>query len=247
MPVYITYFIQLLLIIHVLKTGRNRYWIYLLLFVPMIGGVAYLIIEVLPEFSGGIRGQRALRSVRQAVNPEAELKNCAAAWEQSTNTDNARRYVEALLSHGQYSQAAEVLEQALSGFFSTEPSLLLLKARSGYETGEYDSAVKTLEYLQETNPDFRSAQGHLLYARSLEATNATELALEEYLAVSKYFPGVEARYRLAMAMQKADRNQDSIEEFEQLINDAALAPAHFRKSEKKWLKLAGEELKKLQD
>ncbi|MFT5370655.1 MAG: hypothetical protein ACI9R7_000180, partial [Lysobacterales bacterium] len=186
MPVYITYFIQLLLIIHVLKTGRNRYWIYLLLFVPMIGGVAYLIIEVLPEFSGGIRGQRALRSVRQAVNPEAELKNCAAAWEQSTNTDNARRYVEALLSHGQYSQAAEVLEQALSGFFSTEPSLLLLKARSGYETGEYDSAVKTLEYLQETNPDFRSAQGHLLYARSLEATNATELALEEYLAVSKY-------------------------------------------------------------
>jgi hypothetical protein len=247
MPIYLTYLIQILLVIHVLKTGRNRYWIYLLLFVPLIGGIAYFVIEVLPELSGGIKGQRAMRSVREAVNPEAELQKYAAAWEQSTNADNARRYVEALLDHGQFSQATEVLEQALSGFFSTEPSLLLLKARSGFETGEYDSAVKTLEYLQETNPDFRSAQGHLLYARSLEATDAIDPALEEYEAVSQYFPGVEARYRLALALQKAGKNQDAIVEFEQLSKDAALAPAHFRKSEKKWLKLAGEQLKKLQD
>ena len=56
MPVYLTYFIQLLLIIHVLKTGRDRYWIWLLLFLPLIGGVAYLVVEIIPEYSSGITG-----------------------------------------------------------------------------------------------------------------------------------------------------------------------------------------------
>ena len=32
MAYYLTYFIQILLVVHVLKTGRNRYWIWILLF-----------------------------------------------------------------------------------------------------------------------------------------------------------------------------------------------------------------------
>jgi len=39
--------IQLVLIIHVFKTGRSRYWILMLLFMPLIGGLAYFVIEIL--------------------------------------------------------------------------------------------------------------------------------------------------------------------------------------------------------
>jgi hypothetical protein len=127
MPVYITYFVQILLVIHVLKTGRNRYWIWLLLFLPLVGGVAYLIIEILPEFTGGIRGQRALRQVRKAVNPTADLKRHADAWAQSPNADNARRYAEVLIDHKKFDEANTILDTALQGFFAKEPGLLLLK------------------------------------------------------------------------------------------------------------------------
>ncbi len=67
----IIWLVQLVLIIHVLKSGRNRYWIMALLFMPLIGGIAYLVIELLPEFSGSITGQRAVRSVKQTLNPGA--------------------------------------------------------------------------------------------------------------------------------------------------------------------------------
>jgi hypothetical protein len=247
MPVYITYFIQILLVIHVLKTGRNRYWIWLLLFLPLIGGIAYLVIEILPEFSGSIQGQRAMRGIRSAVNPGADLQQHAAAWEQSPNADNARRYAKSLMDHGQFSQANEVLDQALSGFFSTEPNLMLLRARARFETGEHAGAVEVLEALQETNPEFRSAEGHLLYAQSLESSDQLSKAVDEYRSVSLYFPGVEARYRLALALKSAGRETDAASELEQLIKDAGLAPAHFRKSQKKWLGLAREQLKLIQD
>ncbi len=227
--------IQLALIIHVLKTDRNRYWILFLLFMPMIGGVAYLVIEILPEFSSSITGQRAARSVRKTLNPGADLRHHEAAWEQSPNVDNGRRYAQALLESGNTAEAEKIVNAALKGLFATEPTLLLVKAHIQFEQGQSTGTVETLETLQEHNPDFRNADGHLLYARALEANGQAEKAIREYSAVSGYFPGVEARYRLAMCLKKAGKEQAANDELESILNDAKLAPPHFRKSQKHWL------------
>lgn len=234
--------IQLALVIHVLKTGRSRYWIMILIFMPMIGGIAYLLIEVLPEFSGSITGQRAVRSVKKTLNPGADLRQHEAAWEQSPNVDNGRRYAEALLDTGKNTEAEEIANQALKGLFATEPTLLLVKARIQFDQERMDDVVKTLESLQEHNPDFRNAEGHLLYARALEGTELLEQAVREYSAVSGYFPGVEARYRLALCLNRTQNNAASKKELESILNDAKLAPPHFRKSQKTWLDAVKQEL-----
>ena len=226
---------QLALIIHVLKTGRSRYWIIVLLFMPMIGGVAYFVIELLPEFSGSITGQRAVRSVKQTLNPGADLRQHEAAWNQSPNVDNSRRYAEALMDSGKTTEAEDVINQALKGLFATEPTLLLLRARLEFDSGSTQETVKKLETLQDQNADFRSAEGHLLYARALEAEGQIDQAIKEYSAVSGYYPGVEARYRLALCLDLAGNESAARAEFESISNDAKLAPPHFRKSQKTWL------------
>ena len=96
----LVWIVQLALIIHVLQTGRSRYWIMVLIFMPLIGGLAYFVIELLPQFSGSITGQRAVRTVKQTLNPGADLRQTEAAWNQSPNVDNGRRYAEALLESG---------------------------------------------------------------------------------------------------------------------------------------------------
>lgn len=227
--------IQLALIVHVLKTGRSKYWILMLIFMPLIGGLAYLIIEVIPEFSGSISGQRAVRSVKQTLNPGAELRQHEAAWSQSPNVDNGRRYASALLDAGKTDEAEDIIDQALKGLFATEPTLLLLKAQLQFDKDQSGETVRTLESLQEHNPDFRSAEGHLLYARALEAEGRIDDAVREYSAVSGYFPGVEARYRLAKCLGVAGKTTASRAEMESILNDAKLAPAHFHKSQKTWL------------
>ncbi|NIP18322.1 MAG: tetratricopeptide repeat protein [Xanthomonadales bacterium] len=246
MNIYVTYLIQILLVIHVLKTGRNRYWVWILLFLPLLGGIAYLVIELLPEFTGSITGQKAMRGARAALDPGADLRHHAAAWQQSPNADNARRYAGALLDAGKHAEAEQVLDGALSGFFSTEPNLMLLRARARFENDDPRSAVKVLEELQEANPEFRSAEGHLLYARALENAGEGVRALEEFRAVANYYPGAEARYRMALALGKAGREKDARTEFGQMLNDADLAPRHFRKSQAIWLKKARAALKELE-
>ena len=207
----------------------------MLIFMPMIGGIAYFLIELLPEFSGSIAGQRAVRNVKQTLNPGADLRTNEAAWNQSPNVDNGRRYAQSLMESGNTDEAEEIIKQALKGLFSTEPTLLLLKAQLEFDTNRTAVAVTTLELLQQNNPNFRSAEGHLLYARALEAEGQIDEAVKEYSAVSGYFPGVEARYRLALCLAKAGNNSASKAEFDSILNDAKLAPPHFRKSQKTWL------------
>lgn len=240
----LVWIIQLALIIHVLKTGRSRYWILILFFMPLIGGLAYFIIELLPEFSGSITGQRAVRSVKQTLNPGADLRQHEAAWNQSPNVDNSRRFAEALMDSGETDKAEDIINQALKGLFATEPTLLLLKARLQFEKERTEEAIETLESLQSHNPDFRSAEGHLLYARSLEAEGQIDNAVREYSAVSGYFPGVEARYRLALCLDIAGKGTAANSELESILNDAKLAPPHFRKSQKTWLDAVKQEMAK---
>ena len=207
----------------------------MLIFMPMIGGLAYFVIEILPEFSGSITGQRAVRNVKHTLNPGADMRQHKAAWDQSPNVDNGRRYAESLLDAGKTAEAEEIINQALKGLFATEPTLLLLKARLQFENKRTGEAIKTLEALQEHNSDFRSAEGHLLYARALEAEGNVNKAVREYSAVSGYFPGVEARYRLALCLGVAGNENASRAELESILNDSKLAPPHFRKSQKTWL------------
>ncbi len=242
MPVYLTYFIQILLVIHVIKTGRNRYWIWLLLFLPVIGGVAYLVVEVIPEFSSGITGQRTRRSVRNLIDPGADIRTHAAAWEQSSNADNGRRYAQALLASGKAAEAGEILDLVLDGFFKTDPALMLLKAQAQYDQEQWGPSLATLEALRKHNPDLRSAEGHLLYARTLEQTGRVAEAIKEYRAVAGYYPGAQARFLLGLALKNSGQEKDATEEFTSMIREAELAPAHFRKSEKNWLALARKEL-----
>ena len=163
----LVWIIQIALIIHVLKTDVSRFWILILIFMPLIGGLAYFVIELLPQFSGSITGQRAVRSVKQTLNPGAGLRQHEAAWNQSPNVDNSRRYAEALMDAGKTAEAEEIIAGALKGLFETEPTLLLLKARLQFEGDRTAESLLSMESLHEQNHDFGSADGLLLYARGL--------------------------------------------------------------------------------
>ena len=245
MPVYLTYAIQLLLIIHVLKTGREKYWIWLLLFLPGIGGAAYFVVEILPELSGGIRGQRAMRNVRGVLDPGSDVRSAAAAYEQSANAENARHYANALLAGKRNEEAEAVLEAELRGIHEHDPLLLELKARAQFGQDKYNDAIWTMDQLTKENPSHTSAEGHLLYARALESVNRTDDALDNYKAVSDYYPGAEARLRYCLALIAAERADEGRIALEELLNDARLAPGHFRQSQKPWLDQAKSALKNL--
>lgn len=234
--------IQVALIIHVLKTGREYWWILLLLFLPGIGSIIYFVVEILPSLRGSMTARRTARRVTGLIDPGRNLRQQTLEYQRSHNVDSATRLATELIKDGKADEAIEVCEQARSGIFEDDPTILLALANAYFAKDDYARTVTTLDLLREKNPDFRSPDGHLLYARALENHGQTDRALEEYEALARYYPGVEARVRCAQLQKRLGRTAAAQDAFRRIVEDARLAPGHFRKAQKEWIEVAKREL-----
>jgi hypothetical protein len=207
----------------------------------MVGCIAYFIIEVLPSLGHNPTARKALQRAKQTIDPGRGVREGSLNYERSKNVDTASRLAGELTKAGRHEEAIRVCCEARTGLFEDDPKILLALSDAQFAAGRHADAIATLDYLREKNPAFRSAAGHLLYARALEATGATGRALEEYASLANYYPGAEARVRQAMLYKKLGDKSRAGELFAALLNDARLAPKHFRRSEAEWLELAERE------
>jgi hypothetical protein len=237
--------VQIALVVHVMRNGRPVYWIYLIVFMPVVGSIAYFIVEILPELSGNRHARGAIRSIRKSLDPEADIRQHAKLHKLSGSVDAARRLAGELTASGRYTEAIQHYEEALAGLYEHDPDLLLGLAQAQFGNSEFAKARQTLETLIDKNPEFRSADGHLLYARSIEACGDLQKAEEEYRAVSAYYAGAEARLRFARLLEQLDQPAEALVVYEDVVTTADLAPRHYRKAQKEWIAEAKSSIKRL--
>jgi hypothetical protein len=182
-----------------------------------------------------------LRRAQDAVDPNRGVREGALDYERSQNIETASRLAGELTKAGRYDDAVRVCNEARTGLFEDDPKILLALGLAQFAAKDHAGAITTLDYLREKNPGFRSADGHLVYARAFEESGATERALEEYSALAQYYPGAEARVRHAMLCKKLGQTARAGELFTAILNDARLAPKHFRRSQREWIELAERE------
>lgn len=242
MPIVIlTVALQVAAVVHLFRTGRNMSWLFLIILVPMIGCLAYFIVEVLPSLNQSPSARKALSRARQAFDPNRGVREGSLNYERSQNVETASRLAAALTKASRHDEAIRVCMDARTGLFEDDPKLLLALALAQFAAGRHGDTIATLDYLREKNPGFRSANGHLVYARALEESGAAERALEEYAALVSYYPGAEARVRQAILYKKLGDRARADELFAAILKDARLAPKHFRRSEREWIELAERE------
>ena len=163
----------------------------------------------------------------------------------SGSVDAARHLASEMIDKGQYQQAIVKLEEALTGLYETDPDLMLSLATAQFGNDQFEDAMHTLDRLIEHNPDFRSADGHLIYARSVEQCGDTEKALEEYEAVAAYYAGAEAKLRFGQLLEKTGDTDKALQQYSDIINAAELAPKHYQKAQREWISAAREGFRRL--
>lgn len=228
-------FVQVVLIIHCVKTGRNQIWIWVLALLSIPGAIAYIAVELLPDLLGSRRTKRAVRDVKAVLDPERVLREAERVALVSGDVASRQRYAEELSKQGRHAEAASVYRTLLTGLYATDPGLMQGLARAQFESADAVGAKATLEALIAANPSFKSAEGHLLFARAVEATGDADKALEEYRVLADYFPGGEAAVRYARLLSQQGRADDARRVLRELVDRMTLAPPHVRKAQQAWL------------
>ena len=230
--------VQVALIIHVVKTGRNQIWIWVLALLSLPGAIAYIAVEILPELFRSRTAQRTARGLRKAMDPGADLRRYENEARVGSNVASRQRYAEELVRHQRYDEAIAQYREALTGLYEHDPNLMLGLAQAQFGKGDASAARATLDELIQRNPDFRSPAGHLLYARALEAEGNVPKALEEYAVLAPSYPGAEASVRYAQLLQAQGRRAEAQKVARELLEQARIAPGHYRRAQRPWLDAA---------
>ena len=236
--------LQLAVAVHALKTGRPVYWIFIVAFLPLIGILAYLIVEILPGLSQGRTARRVQSDVKRLVDPGRAYRHLAREVEAAPTVENRKRLAEECLRLGRTSEAAALYEGALTGIHATDPALMFGLARAVFDTAPARTQ-RILDELREENPDWENAEAHLLYARSLETQDRTAEALLEYEAVAAYYPGQEARYRYGVLLARLGRLDDARSALEGVVRSVELGGRLSRTMQSEWYRQAKQRLAEL--
>jgi len=188
--------IQVMLIIDVIRNGRNQLWIMALMFLPGPSTIAYLVIEVYPRLQGNRHVRTARAKAVAAIDPEREVRAARDALDLADTAANRIRLADALAELGRYGEALPLLREAIErgpADMRTGEKL----ARALFET---DAAAEALTVLDANDP--ASAQSDrdrhgLLRARILEALGRKDEALAIYADLVTRLPGEEGRCRYA--------------------------------------------------
>jgi len=234
--------IQVILIVHCIRTGRNWLWMLAIGLLPFAGSIAYVLVEILPDLFRGSGTRRAVRGVRRALDPEQDLRRFETEARMTGDVASRQRYAGELIRQGRPADAIAVYRQALTGLYESDPNLLLGLAQAQFAAGAFAEARATLDSLIARNPDFRSPEGHLLYARALAGEGNRDKALEEFAELTKYFSGAEAPLRYAQLLKESGRADDARRVLQELLEHARLAPRHYRKMQQEWLSIAEREI-----
>lgn len=221
--------------VHAVRSGQDRYWLFILFMFPLLGSLVYALAIWLPEMRHSRGARRIVRGVRDMIDPGRELREAQEAFEVAATADNRLRLADALLAAGRADDAVRCYEAALRGVHSDDPHIQVRLAQALLEAGRAQEARDLLDALIRERPDFKSAEGHLTYARAVAATGDRARAKEEFEALVGYYAGFEARARYAQLLSEWGEDDAARVLRNESLRQANRLPRYARVMNKEWI------------
>jgi hypothetical protein len=235
---YISVPLQILAIIHAIKTGR-RQWIYLLIFIPLIGVVVYFFMEVLPDLRRG--GLSA--NFQKYFFPNQRINEWTRKVRVSDNITNKLGLSNAYAERGQYEKAIELASGCLKGLYADDPGIFLQLARQHFHNRQYKESILYFDKLNKVNSNrFNMVEDDLLYVRALEGSGQEDLADQGYRRVIRAHHSIEARYYYGLFLKKQQRREEARFQFQSAREELKSMPRYLRRRYGVWSRRSLKEL-----
>lgn len=205
---------------HAFKFRKTDKWLWILVFVPGLGSLTYLFVEIVMPW------WQVKQLVWQAATPTKVIKQDTKELEQELADNptfaNKVALADAYSQQGKTEEGVELYKRALEGIY-TNDIVVLKKLALAYSLNErFPEAVEVWEKLKAAQPRGLKPDEQLAYAKSLDGAGQTDKVGQEYQLAAASYPGLEANYwymkwlsnkksdQLAIELRDAKRKYDDL-------------------------------------
>ncbi len=232
---FIPVILQIITIIHALRTNR-RDWIFLLIFLPLIGAVIYFFMELLPELTQG-------QSLKKHFFPKQQISEWERKVQIADSITNKLGLSKAYAEQKQYDKAIALSLSCLKGAYHNDPSILLQLARQYFHHGQYKESLTYFDQLNVLNGNrLIMPEDELLYIRAQEGIGEIESANKGYRQIIRTQHLLEAMYYYGLFLKNQQQKTEAREQFQGVRNEIKLLPKYLRKRNAVWARKSMREL-----
>lgn len=148
---FLPYIFQLLLIIHMIKRNKPFVWIWLIVFLPYIGGIVYFIMEVLPELIHSQSVSNMGTALDGRFRPNRKIENLEHLVKRQGTISNIVQLADAYSEAGNYEKAVELYKSCLQGPYEHDGEIQFKIVNSLFRAGNIPFAQEALRIFKEHN------------------------------------------------------------------------------------------------
>src|SRR3954468_10608577 len=229
---------SVLLCVHVVRTGREMYWLFIILMFQPLGGVVYALINVLPDVFGGTTARRLSTAARETLDPTREYREAKTACDDAPTVRNQSRLAAAAMALGKPDEAERLYFDAAQGIHAEDPALLLGRANALLDLNRFAEALAVLEQLGKNEADGRTPTAALALGRAYEGLGRVAEADGAYQWAAERIPGFEGLARYTAFKARHGRKAEAEDALADMDKRIARLNATFKKEARHWRELA---------
>lgn len=229
--------LSIALCVHVVRTGQQTFWLWIILMFQPLGGIVYLVAVIGPELLGGRTARRIGDAARETLDPNREYREAKAALAEAPTVRNQSRLAAAEAALGRFAEAERLYAEAAHGVHADDPVLLLGRANALVELGRAADALPLLQRLAQ-DPEGRTPAASLAQGRVYEALGRVHEAEAAYEWAAGRLPGLEGLGRQAAFLARTGRLEQARDLVAEMDRRLAKTNPQFRKEGRRWRELA---------
>ena len=207
--IILSYLPALLCGIHVVRTGRELYWLWILVIAGPLGAAIYFIAILLPDLLGGRTARGVGKAARQVIDPERDFRTAMRALDETPTVGNRMKVAQAAAALGRWSDCEAQWAQCVTGHWAEDSTILMGHANALLELGRWQEALARLEQMKALGREGETAPVVLAFARAYEGLGRNDAADDSYRYAADRVPGLEAGGRYVAFMAQIGRRADA--------------------------------------
>lgn len=237
---YITIILQAACVIHCLRKGRQTTWIWAIIFLPLIGCIAYIAIEIF----NGRDIQQIQSGIGKTFYPSGKIKRLEKQMRFSDTFNNRVMLADAYLGAGDTQKAITLYEESLTGAFTENEHVLIQLIIAYFKVERYADVIRIAKKIYRI-PQFSRSHAHILYAMALEKTGNHAKAEDEFKIMKVRYSYFEGRYQYGMFLLGTNHIEEAQKIFKELVDEFPYLSSFEKRNNRVWFNYAKEELKKI--